>query len=74
MSVPDPAAGHRLPMPLPETPGYPQAGLVQSLLGLLLLSRGSLGTQGLICALQESVSQVLCKFWQVYGGVNGNLP
>ena len=45
MSVPDPAAGHRLPMPLPETPGYPQAGLVQSLLGLLLLSLGSWYTQ-----------------------------
>ena len=26
-----------------------------------------------VCALQESVSPVLCKFWQLYGGVNGNL-
>ena len=65
--------GHCRPTPLPETPGYPQAGLVQSLLGLLLLSLGSLGTQGFICALQESVSPVLCKFLCLYGGVNGDL-
>ena len=26
--------------------------------------------QGFVCALQESVSPVLCKFWQLYGGVN----
>ena len=25
------------------------------------------------CALQESVSPVLYKFWQLYGGVNGSL-
>ena len=32
-----------------------------------------LGAQGFVCALQESVSPVLCKFWLLYGGVNGNL-
>ena len=26
------------------------------------------GTQGSVCSLQESVSPVLCKFWQLYGG------
>ena len=26
-----------------------------------------------LCALQESVSPVLCKFWWLYGGVNGDL-
>ena len=26
-----------------------------------------------MCALQESVSPFLCKFWWLYGGVNGNL-
>ena len=26
-----------------------------------------------VCALQESISPVLCKFWQLYGGVNGDL-
>ena len=28
---------------------------------------------GFVCALQESVSPVLCKFWRLYGGVNGDL-
>ena len=28
---------------------------------------------GFVCALQESVSPVLCKSWWVYGGVNGDL-
>ena len=32
-----------------------------------------LGPQGSLCALQESVSSVLCKFWGLYGGVNGDL-
>ena len=31
------------------------------------------GAQGSICALQESVSPVQCKFWQLYHGVNGDL-
>ena len=31
------------------------------------------GAQGSVCALQESVSPVLCKFWWLYGGVNGYL-
>ena len=42
-------------------------------LGLLLLSPGSWCTQGFVCALQESVSPVLCKFWWLCGGVNGDL-
>ena len=28
---------------------------------------------GFVCALQESVSPVLCKFWWFYGEVNGDL-
>ena len=28
---------------------------------------------GFVCAHQESVSPVLCKFWGLYGGVNGDL-
>ena len=42
-------------------------------MGSLLLSPGSWCTQGFVCALQESVSPVLCKFWWLYGGVNGDL-
>ena len=61
------------PLPPPETPGHSRASLDQSLVGSLLLSPGSWCTQGFVCALQESVSPVLCKFWWLYGGVNGNL-
>ena len=70
---PDPAAGHHRPTPLPETPGHSQASLGQSLLGSLLLSPGSWCTQSFVCALQESVSLVLCEFWWLHGGVNGDL-
>ena len=45
-----------------ETPGHSQASQDQSLVGSLLLSPGSWCTQGFVCALQESVSPVLCKF------------
>ena len=31
------------------------------------------GMHRVVCALQESVSPVLCKFWWLYGGVNGDL-
>ena len=41
--------------------------------GSVLLSPGSWYTQVFVCALQESVSPVLCKFWWLYGGVNGDL-
>ena len=70
---PQPAGGHHQPTPPLDTAGHPQASLGQSLLGSLLLSPGSWCTQGSACALQESVSPVLCKFWRLCGGVNGNL-
>ena len=41
--------------------------------GPLLLSSGSWCAQGFICALQEFVSPVLCKFWWLYGGDHGDL-
>ena len=50
----------------------PWASLGQSL-GSLLLSPGSCCMQGSVCALKESVSPVLCKFWWLYGGVNNDL-
>ena len=43
--------------------------LGQSLMGSLLLSPGSCNAQHSVCALQESVSPVLCKFWWLYGGL-----
>ena len=69
LSASNPAAGHRQPTPLPETPGHSQANLGQSHARSLLLSPGSWCTQGSVCALQESVSPVLCKFWWLYGGL-----
>ena len=62
LSAPNPAAVHRRPTPPPGTPGHPRASLGQSLVGSLLLSPGSWCAQGFVCALQESVSPVLCKF------------
>ena len=41
--------------------------------GSLLLSPGSWYAQGSVCALQESVSPVLCKFWWLYDGVYGDI-
>ena len=67
-----PAAGHSWPTPPLETPGHSRESLGQFLLWSFL-SPGFWCTQGSVCALQESVCQVLCKFWQLYGGVNGNL-
>ena len=60
-------------MRLPETPGHSWVSLGQSLVGSLLLSPGSWCAQGFVCALQESVSSVLCKFWHLCGGVNSDL-
>ena len=44
-----------------------------TLVGSLLLSPGSWCSQGSVCALHESISPVLCKFWQLYGGDDGDL-
>ena len=64
LSAPDTAPGHCRPTPLLETLEHSQARLLgQSLVGLLMLSPGSWCTQGFVCALQESVSSVLCKPW-----------
>ena len=40
LSTCNPAAGHRQPIPLLETPGHSRASLGQSLVGSLLLSPG----------------------------------
>ena len=60
-------------MPLPETPGHSWASLGQSLVGSLLLFPGSWCAQVHDCALQESYSPVLCRFWQLYSRINGDL-
>ena len=63
LSVPVPAAGHHRSTTLMETPGHSQISLGQSLVGSLFLSPGSWCIQCFACALQESVSAVLCKFY-----------
>ena len=73
LSAPNPAAGHHRPTRPQEIPGHSQASLCQSLVGSLLLSPVSWCAQGFVCAFQESVSPVLCKFLCLYGGVNGDL-
>ena len=59
-------------MPLPETPRHSLASLSQFLVGSLFLSPEAWCTQGSVCALQGSIFPVLCKFWWLYGGVNGD--
>ena len=73
LNAPDPASGQHRPMPPLETPRHSRARLGQSFVRSLLFSLGSWCTHSSVCALQESISPVLCKFWQLYGGVNGNL-
>ena len=65
-------AGHCQPMPLPEIPGHSQESLAQSLVGSLFLSPPSWGAQGFVCALQESVSQLLWKFCHPMEGLQSN--
>ena len=63
-----------LPTPLPGTLGHSQAGLAQSLVGTLLLSPGSWCAQGFVCALQESVSPVLWKFYRTLITIKSHWP
>ena len=63
LSAPEPAAGHRQPMPPPGAPGHSQASLGQSFVGSLHLSPGSWCADGFVCALKEPASLALCKFW-----------
>ena len=72
LSAPNPAAGHHQPIPPLETPRYPQASLGQSLVGSLLLSPGSWCKRFCLCP-PRVYFPVLCKFWQLYGGLNGHL-
>ena len=69
---PSPAAGHHQPAPLLETPGHLWASLGQSLAGSLLLSPGSWCTRFCLCPPRVCFP-VLGKFWQLCGGVNGDL-
>ena len=63
---------HHESMLLLEIPGHSQASLGQSLVGSLLLSPGSWCTRFCLCP-PRVYFPVLCKFWQLYGGVNEDL-
>ena len=71
LNAPSPAAGHRRPMPQPETPGH--SGTSGS------VSRGV--TAPFFWVLVHKVLfepprvyfPVLCRFWQLCGGVSGDL-
>ena len=63
LSAFDPASGHFWSTPPLDTPGHSQASLAQSLVGPLLFSPGSWWAQSFVCAFQDSVSPVLCKFY-----------
>ena len=65
LSVPDPTAGHRRPTSPLETPGHSQASLGQSLFWVTAPFSWVLCVQGFVCALQEFVSPVLWKFYNL---------
>ena len=60
LSASDHKAGNCIPTALPETPGHSQESLLWGHCSFLL---GPGFTQGFVCALQESVSPVMCKFY-----------
>ena len=72
LSAPNPAASHHQLMPPPDIPGHSQASLGHTLVGSLLLSPASCCTRFCLCPPRVCFP-VLCKFWWLYGGVNGDL-
>ena len=58
VSAPNPAAGHRQHLPLPETPGHSLASLLQTPVGSLLLSPGSWCT--VLCLCPPRVISLSC--------------
>ena len=71
LSASNPAAGHRRPGDSWTLTG--KSGSVSCGVTVSVVSPRSWCTRGFVCALQESVSSVLCKFWRFYSGVNGDL-
>ena len=73
LTAPKPLAGHQQPRPPLETPGHSWRNLVQSLLGVTApFSWVLVHTRFCLC-LPRVYFPVLCKFWQLYGRVNGDL-
>ena len=59
LSAPNPAAGHRQTMPLPETSGHSRASLGQSLVGSLLLALGP-GAHKVLFVSSKSLFPLSC--------------
>ena len=72
LSAPSPASGHSWPMSPPKTPGHLQASLGQSLGVTAPFSWVLAHTKFCLCPPRVCFP-VLCKFWWLYGGVNGDL-
>ena len=72
LSAPNSAAGHHQLTPPLEISEHSQACLGQSLVGSLLLSLESWHTRFCLCPPRVCF-QVLCEFWHLYGGDNGDL-
>ena len=66
--APNPAAGRQQPKPFLESPGHSQASLLWGHRSFLL----GPGAQGSVVP-SKNLFPILCKFWQLYGGVNGDL-
>ena len=74
LSDPNAEAGCCRPTSLLETLGHTgKSGSVSCGVTVSAVSPGSWCTRGFVCALQESVSPVLCKFWRFYSRVNGDI-
>ena len=72
LSAPNPPEGLCWTTPPPETPGHSQVSLGQSFWGHYSILLGP-GVHKILFVPSKSLSPVLCKLWQLYGGVNGNL-
>ena len=72
LGAPNPAVGHHRLTSLLETSGHSQASLGQSLVGVTAPSFWVL-VHKVLSVPSKSLFPVLCKFWQLYGGVNGDL-
>ena len=72
LTSPNSAAGHHQPMPPLETPGHSRASLDQSRGVSAPFSWFLVHTRFSLCP-PRIYFPVLCKFWQQYGRVNGDL-
>ena len=72
-SASDPAVGHCQPTPPLETPRHSRESLGLSLVGSLPFSWVLVCTRFCLCPPRVCFPPVLCKFWGLYAGVNGNL-